>query len=71
MTNEQEIRAKALEIAVAIIGRKTKTTRTEIEEDTDELGVTSRITAVKDIPISLLEHYQDLATEIEQYIHGA
>jgi hypothetical protein len=55
--NEQEIRAKALEIAVSIIGQKHSITK--IDKATDE-----------PIPISLLDHYREFASEIEGYIRG-
>jgi hypothetical protein len=67
--DEQERRAKALEIAVRIIGEKHDTSRAEIEmEYEDETKTVGRVKSVKDVPISLLDHYRVLASEIEEYI---
>jgi hypothetical protein len=70
--DEQERRAKALEIAVSIIGEKHDTCRAEIEmEYEDETETVGRMKSIEEVPISLLDHYRVLASEIEEYIREA
>ena len=69
--DEQEIRAKSLEIAVQIIGRKkeiepAEEQEYEVDDNTGEKKVIHYL-----VPQSLIEHYRPLASEVDAYIRGA